>query len=106
MWNKNRPSFLMLIRVQKGFKRIVIPLPLYVLDITLEAVVDLLWLPDLLYPLWKAKVSGKAKGWLPKESPVKLVESILGIFGEFKKHGRWRMVEVEKDDHKVFIDFF
>lgn len=116
MWN-NRQSQLLLVRLSRGgMRRLVIPIPLFVLDLTLAAFSDLICLGDSLVPQWRRKA-----GWFNRSSyggsyggssgkgrisAGELLESGLHLFRELRKYGRWRMVEVQSDQVRVSIDFY
>lgn len=99
----------MLVRISRdGFRRIVIPVPLYVLDLTLAAFSDLACLFDLLAPKWirglkRHNFGRTGDGRVSAES---LLTGCLLLFREIRKHGRFRLVEVQSARIRVFIDFY
>jgi len=106
MSNSPHRSLFLLVRVKpKGKMRIVVPVPLYILDATLAAISDLLWLPDLLFPVWRKSLAGKIK-LPPGLTPGKAWNLIVELIDEVRKYGRWRMVEVENEDARIYIDFY
>ncbi|GEM_PF-1652547 len=108
MWSKLQGQ-LMLVRVSRdGFRRIVIPVPLYVLDLTLAAFLDLACLLDLLIPkrirsLKHLNLGGTGAGRISVES---LLAGCLKLFREMRKNGRYRLAEVQSAGIKIFIDFY
>lgn len=112
MWTKRR-SFLILVRIHhKGLKKLTIPIPIAILEETIQALIDLLWLPELIYQGWHTKLTkSMADKWragnLPSSlSPVHLLELCQDIIGELRKYGRWQMVGVEQESNKVSVDFY
>lgn len=113
MWNNRRSQF-MLVRISfGGVRRLVIPIPLFVLDMTLYAIADLAWLAELSAPLWKPKLKkflyhpqcGKATA-VSLISPRLISEMVIRFFDELRKYGRWRMAEVKTDKVCVYLDFY
>jgi hypothetical protein len=86
----------------------MIPIPLFILDLTLTAFSDLVCLGDSVVPKWKCKAgwfnrSSSEKGWISISALFKLG---LQLFRELRKHGRWRMVEVQSGRVRVFVDLY
>lgn len=113
MWSETNRSHFMLIRIRpKGKRGFVIPIPLLVLDITLEAVADLAWLADLFLPLWRKKlenrigIGSRNRNWANRVSLSTALTLCLGIIDELRKYGRWRMVEVVDGETCVYIDLY
>lgn len=113
MSTKHYRSSFMLVRIQHGgLRKIIIPLPLFVLDETIKALADLMVLPDLLFPSWQQKIHQKLVGkkWYkeiqPQSSLRDIVNLFRSLFNELRQYGRWRMVEVESGKDKVYIDFY
>ena len=108
MWNKLQ-SQLLLVRISRdGFRRIVIPVPLYVLDLTLAAFRDLASLLDLIAPKWirglkRLNFGRTGAGRVSAES---MLTGCLQLFREMRKHGRFRLVEVQSARISIFIDFY
>lgn len=110
----NKKSRLILVRVSiGGWRRLVMPIPLYALDIVISSAKDLATFADLVTPFWRHKLEkrvcssrwGAAKG-LSKISLEMLVGIIAEFSRELRKQGRWRMVEVVTDDVSVYVDFY
>ena len=108
MWSKLQ-SQLLLVRVSRdGVRRIVIPVPLYVPDLTLDAFLDLACLLDLLIPKWirglkRCNLGGTGAGRISVES---MLAGCLQLFRELRKHGRFRLAEVRSAGIRIFIDFY
>lgn len=103
MWS-NRPSLFLLVRISFGGTRsLVIPIPLFVVDITLDAVADLALVADLFAPLWRR---GLKHSWFRMPSLAALLGVCAEFFNELRRYGRWRMVEVETDKVRVYVDFY
>ena len=113
MWN-NHYSRLILIRISfGGWRRLVIPIPLFVLDIIISSVSDLATFADLFAPLWRRRLEkhircsrGGASKAAAKVSLSELVRIFAEFFKELRKLGRWRMVEVATDEICVYLDFY
>lgn len=102
----------MLVKVKLQRKMgFVIPIPLFVLDIIVDAIADLAWLGDLSRPLGLNKFQKHLNkyGWGHIGKQISLVQ-IIYIFQElifeFRKYGRWRMVEVKTEEVQVYIDLY
>lgn len=108
MWN-NRPRQLLLVRVSLGgWRRFVIPVPIFVLDLTLAAFSDLAAIIDSFVPgrLSSVKRYGRGKigeGQVSFEGMLQLTRQLLR---EWRKYGRWRMVEVQTGKVRLFVDFY
>jgi hypothetical protein len=123
MWTKSNGyrSFFMLVRihVRKGFL-IPIPIPLFLLDQTLDAVEDLAWLaekfilPGIVRSGNRQDQDFKSfRHWVHQSgSPSQAIKLCRGIIEELRRYGKWRMAEVETRDPKsheqvrVYVDFF
>jgi len=86
----------------------VIPLPIYVLDITLAAFSDLVAILDSLVPksLQKAKRLGLSTFGAEKISLEAVLNLFLQLLWEVRKYGRLRIVEVQSGKVRVFIDLY
>ena len=110
MWSK-RQSQLVIIRIQlkRGLK-LTIPVPLYVLDILLRALNDLLLLISVFMPSVRKKArqddTRYSHSWHHGIDIVRAGDLIEELLRELRKGGRWRMVEVMADDCAVSIDFY
>lgn len=108
MWN-NRQSQLMLIRLsQRKIRRLVIPIPLFVLDLTLAAFSDLAHMGDSVISRWICK-GNRSNHSTPRQSRVPvgvLFELGLQLLRELRKHGRWRVVEVQHGRVRISIDYY
>ncbi len=108
MWSK-RQSQLLLIRVSRGgLRRLVIPVPLFVLDLTLAAFSDLACLIDSFAPEWmrgmrRFGLGGSGAGRISAEA---MLAVCLRLFREMRKHGRFRLAEVQSGKIGIFIDFY
>jgi hypothetical protein len=108
MWSK-RQSQLLLLRVSRGgLRRLVIPVPLFVLDLTLAAFSDLACLLDSFAPKWMRGIrqfdlGGSGVGRISAES---MLTVCLRLFQEMRKYGRFRLVEVQTGRIRVYIDLY
>lgn len=98
--NKRQSQFLLIKISQGGLRRLAIPVPLYVVDITINAFSDLAHLIDTVMP----------KG-IQRIFPGGL--SVSGIivvcsqsFQELRKYGRLSLVEVQSGKVRISIDFY
>ncbi len=99
----------MLVRVMlHGRRRLVIPMPLYVLDTLLRAVGDLLLFCQLLLPLCRKSLQKNLGGlkWCKGIEITMLGDMLCDSLEELRKRGRWRMVEVKNCGNEVHIDFY
>lgn len=107
--SNNRPSQLLLVRLSLGgWRRLVIPVPIFVLDLTLDAFADLAAIIDSLAPGWLSRMKryGLSKVDTGQVSVEGMLQLTLQLFRELRKYGRWRMVEVQAGKVRVFIDFY
>jgi hypothetical protein len=123
MWIKQQTgyrSFFMLVRIGFGNgSTIPVPIPLFLLDQTLDAVEDLVWLAEILFLRWAVPTSNRdcnyphhARHWTNYiGAPTKALRLCREIIWELRRYGKWRMVEVETRDPKhhgrvkVYVDF-
>jgi hypothetical protein len=108
MSNKRQSQFLLVRVSMGGFRRFVIPLPFYVLDITLAAFSDLACLLDSVAPKWmqRAKRFGRSTFGTEKVSLEAALNLVLRLLWEIRKYGRLRIVEVQSGKVRVFIDLY
>jgi hypothetical protein len=115
MSSKRQSQFLLIRVSQGGFRRFALPVPLYVLDLTLDAFSDLAALADTLAPKWKGGlkrfdlgVGGRSgSGGPPRRLSVERVLAlVLALFRELRRHGRLRVVEVQAGKMRVSIDLY
>ena len=103
MLNKTKKSNFLLIKIfdKKRFK-ITFPLPLIIIDETLESLDDFVSIFDkpLTGILRKKHKSSK---YLPLSGILNL---IMGIIDELKSYGRLKLVHVESEEADVHIEFF
>ena len=104
---KRRSQFL-LIRVSAGgLRRLVIPIPLYVLDLTLTAFWDLARLVDALAPNRLRVLRGFGLGAGRQRISVEfLLTALMRLFHELRRHGRLRVVDVRAGRVRVLIDLY
>ncbi|RJQ31605.1 MAG: hypothetical protein C4589_01425 [Peptococcaceae bacterium] len=108
MWSK-RPSQLLLVRISRGgLRRLVVPVPLFVFDLTLAAFSDLACLLDSLVPQWmrslrRFNLSGPGAA---RMSAASMLAVCLQLFREIRKYGRFRLLDVRSGKIRVFIDFY
>lgn len=122
MWTKTTSyrSFFMLVRVRIGAGFLFsIPIPLFLLDQTLDVVEDLAWLaekfvlPGVAHSSYQHDSDLKRfRSWTQVAgSPRRAVKLCREIIDELRRYGKWRMVEVEardpeKDEQvRVYVDF-
>lgn len=108
MWSK-RPSQLLLVGVSRGgLRRLVIPVPLFVFDLTLAAFSDLACLFDSLF-LKRSRGMGRFNFRGPGAGRVSaefVLAVCLQLFREMRKHGRFRLLDVRSGGIRIFIDFY
>lgn len=121
MWTKSaryRSLFLIVrFRIGEGFL-IPIPIPLFLLDQTLDAVVGLAWLADKFMAAGQTQTtrqcvsdtnSCRSRTQLAV-SPSLAVKLCREIIAELRRYGKWRMVEADARDPKqervrLYVDF-
>jgi len=134
MSSKRQSQFLLIRVSQGGFRRFALPVPLYVLDLTLDAFSDLAALADTLAPgrlgaLKRADLGGlggpgggsvagslingggNADGGSAgrrgrRLSVERVLALVLALFRELRRHGRLRVVEVQAGKVRVSIDLY
>ncbi len=103
-------NFLLIVRIKfKGKKSLTIPVSFWALEATLEALSDLAWLGEKLFLGWgryypKTQHNNKWMQFLTR-MPVSLSIG-LGVktLQDLRKHGRFRLAEVEHENMSVYID--
>jgi hypothetical protein len=108
MWNKQQSQLLLVKVSQGGLRPLVIPVPLFVLDLTLAAFSDLACLFDSLAQKWARGVRrfNLARSGTGRISAELMLAVCLQLFREMRKYGRFRLVEVQSGRVRVFIDFY
>jgi hypothetical protein len=110
----------MLVRVRVGDGLLIpVPIPLFLLDQTLDIIEDLAWLAEKFVFPGMAR-SGRRDDqdrknfrlWFdPAGSPTLAVKLCREMIGELRSYGKWRMVEVEarhpkkRKQVRVYVDF-
>lgn len=120
MWTKSagyRSFFLMVrLRIGEGFL-IPIPIPLFLLNQTLDIIEDLAWLAEKCMGTSRftrpcdSDING-CRSWTQLAgSPTTAVKLCREMIAELRRYGNWRMVEVDARDPKkqervrVYVDF-
>jgi hypothetical protein len=107
-----RPNLFLIIRIKReGRRGIVIPVPVWILEELFNTLADLSWLGEItVFRLGKSFIgNSKAKHAYEKFidlSPSKALETFREVIGELRKHGRFRMLEVEDGKNKIYIDLY
>lgn len=108
MWNKQQSLFL-LVRVSRGgLRRLAVPVPLFVLELTLAAFADLACLLDSLI-LKRVRGRGRFNLGGPSASGISaelMLAACLRLFREMRKYGRFRLAEVQAGRSKIFVDLY
>lgn len=106
MLTKTRKSFFMVLKIgMKGRKGFPIPIPLNVAQITLDSVADLLWFWESLMRPFKS-ITNKGDNYKTQIPLRELFSQSRALIHELRRHGRWRMVEVDDGKTKVYIEFY
>ena len=95
MWSRKRSNFLLIRCSLGGIKRFTIPIPLFVIDITLEAIADLAMVGDLFFRIWGKRLNLNI-----------LVRMSIEVINELRRYDQWQLVRVETEKVKVYIDFW
>lgn len=108
MWSKRQSQFMLIGVSRGGFRRLVIPVPLFVLDLTLAAFSDLACLFDLLVPkrLRGIRCNDLNESGAGRISVKPILTVCLQLFREMRKYGRFRLVEVRAGKNRVCIDLY
>lgn len=105
----NRPSMFILIRIcpRKKFA-FVLPISLWVINETLSAVANLVQMAEKFIParIWAEPASSEHTPKSCPRRPSLIIDMCLGFIHELQRYGRLRMVEVDTDDAKVYIDLY
>ena len=108
MWNK-RQSLFLLVRVSRGgLRRLAVPVPLFVLELTLAAFSDLACLLDSLvlkriHGRGRSDLGGSGASEISAES---MLTVCLRLSREIRKYGRFRLAEVQTGRINIFIDLY
>ena len=119
MWTKSAGyrSFFLLIRLRIGNGFLIpIPIPLFLLDQTLDIIEDLAWLAEKFTPArsvrWRESGGRQNAPWVWwSGSPTLAVKLCREMVNELRRYGKWRMMEVDAHDKKkqkrvrVYVDF-
>lgn len=100
----------MLVRIRTGKIRLIIPMPLFLAEQTLEAAGELVRLAERLLPTLFVRIKNNPKmAGFRHVSPGRLIELSGQFFEEMRRCGRWRMVEIEagkQHDLRIYVDFY
>ena len=108
---RQRRNFLLIVRVRlKGKRNLTIPVSLWTLEEAFEAVSDLAWLGEkiLHFSAWhrQGRPGHKWSAYI-KHMPVSAAVGQAGeVLRDLRKQGRFRLVEVEDRNTRVYIDLF
>ncbi|NBJ16897.1 MAG: hypothetical protein FNP40_15335 [Dehalobacter sp. 4CP] len=119
MWTKRpRKAFLIVVSIRnKNRRKWLIPIPVWVVEDTFEAVQDIAWVGERILKLsgkhdenkqadrdkradsqWRQYIIGM---------PVSAVlQAVSGIIRELRTCGRFRMIEVEDKAIQIYVDLF
>ena len=103
------PNTLMLVGVRSGKKiRLKIPIPLLVLEETIKAIGDLVWIIEKPFSLLgrRRKKSSWNKGLFYLESLAYIIRLCSQFFHELRYIGKIRMVDVKNEENRVHVDLF
>jgi hypothetical protein len=109
-------SFFMLVRIHFRHHGFGFPIPLYLIDQTLEVIGDLVWFFEKIFNGWVnhhyLNSSPQFKYWKhTASSPSKALQLCREIIRELRSYGKWRFVEVEtankhgREVCRIYIDF-
>ncbi len=106
-----RRNFLLIVRVRLGGRRnLTIPLSLWALEESFEAVSDMAWLGERILRFGARRRLGRpGNKWSAyiKQMPVSAaIDQVGEILRDLRKLGRFRIVEVEDHNTRVYIDLF
>ena len=109
MLNKTKRSNFLLVKIfdKKKFK-ITIPLPLIIIDETLESLDDFVSLFDKpLTGMLRKKHKGHEKHKSSKNLPLSgILNLTMGILDDLRSYGRLKIINVESKDVDVHIELF
>lgn len=111
LWTRPRRNFLLIVRVGLGGKRnLTIPLSLWALEESFEALSNLAWLGERILRFGARRGPGRPGAkWSAyiKQMPLSAAIDQTGeVLRELRKLGRFRIVEVEDHHTRVYIDLF
>ncbi len=93
MLTKGRRSFFMIVSSSlNGKRRLFIPIPLFVVDVTIRSAADFIWFWEQLFGSFRLHSS--------------YFYQLILLIQELRKYGRYRMIEIEIDNIKVLVDFY
>ena len=113
MWINRFKGLFLVVRLKKpGRRGFDIPVPFFVFEQTLDALGDLCWVADKLFLKYVKGVCAGLPEHKRRYKPLKndvsffATVSLLGdLFHELRKHGKWKLVEVEADELYLSVDF-
>lgn len=90
----------------------MIPIPFFVLDTTIQAIADLAIIIDLFLPIrikrpYTENSHRRTLIGYGDRVPINIiVKQCMELVNELRRYGRWRMVQVETEEMRVYIDFW
>ncbi|ABR50036.1 hypothetical protein Amet_3945 [Alkaliphilus metalliredigens QYMF] len=113
MLTSKKTSKIMLIKVKHGkYIRLTIPIVLSVIDELIEAFEEVTWvLKPLIFPLKNKVIKWKLDDIVSNISIEdfsvdEIFKLIHELFNEVRKHGRYKMIDVDVGDIKVLVEFY
>lgn len=101
-------NFLLIVRVRQGGRRnLTIPVSLWALEESFEAISNLAWLGERIVRYASRPRQGHKWSAYIRQMPVSAaIEQVGEILRDLRKLGRFRLVEVEDRNTRVYIDLY
>ncbi len=118
LWTKRpRKAFLLLVSIQNKDRRIWIPIPVWVIEDTIDALQDIACVGEwILKLLGRNRENKRADGYKRTAGPWRqyiegmpvssALQAVNGVIRELRLQGRFRMIEVENEAIQIVVDLF
>ena len=105
VWSKSAMKLIIRIRYQKH-KRFTVPVPVWVVDVFMEALTDLAWVGGIALkhmPIPRDEKAGKHLRWVKGISPSGILETMYYVLKDLKGYKGLDIVDVVTGDVQVKI---
>ncbi len=113
MLTKSHLSHIMVMKINTQSKiRFTVPVALWVIDEIIGEFQDLICIFEGLFPKWNENLVSWASNHIVDHAYIEefSLSSILKLmdelFNEMRRHGRWKLAEIDTKDIQLKVEFF
>jgi len=118
LWTKQpRKAFLIVVSIRnKNHRKWLIPIPVWVVEDTFEAIQDIAWVWERIMKLkgrrdeerhtaGEKRTDDKWRKTIAEMPVSSVLQTVMDIIRELRIHGRFTMVEIEDKAIQIYVDF-